>query len=215
MGCLTAPLKLLLFIIFVLLLVAGWLYRDRLGDIAGAAWREAKGEAPAAAQPGAPSREGLASARRKIGTLAAGRADSVVLTADETASLLRDGLDPLAGAFFDSMQVRLLEERISVAAVIRTGRLPADVLGPFSNAVREREPVRADGSLRVTGQGEGAWDVQRMQFRDIPLPKDAIPKLLGRAMGDTIGRAIPVRLPAGVADLRVREAGLTLYRTPQ
>jgi len=213
MGCLTAPFKLLFFVVFLLLIAAGWLYRDRLADIGRAAWGEATGKAPAVAVTGEPSAEGLASATRKIATLGAGRADSVVLTADEAASLFRDGLDRFAGALFDSMGVRLLDGRIAVSAVVRTGRLPADVLGPFASAVRDREPIRAEGSLRVVGPTQGEWDVQRMQFRDIPLPKDAIPRLLGRAMGDTVPRAVPVRLPRGVGDVQVRADGVTLYRT--
>jgi hypothetical protein len=215
MGCLTAPFKLLFFIVLLLLLAAGWLYRDRLGDIGRAAWREARGEAPAATAAGTPSAEGLASARRKIGQLEAGRADSVVLTAAEAASLIRNGLDRYAGEFFDSMGVRLLEERISVSAVIRTGRLPSEVLGPFASAVRDREPIRAEGNLRVLEPGMGGWDVQRMQFRDIPLPKDAIPRLLDRVSGDSGMREVPVRLPRAVADVRVRSDGLTLYRARQ
>ena len=217
MGCLTAPFKLLFAIFVLLLLVAGWLYRDRLGDMGRAAWREFRGEAPAAAAvvAGSPSAQNLASAQRKIGQLEAGRADSVVLTAGEAASLIRNGLDRHAGAFFDSMAVRLLDGRISVDAVIRTGRLPSEVLGPFASAVREREPIRAEGNLRVLEPGLAGWDVQRMQFRDIPLPKDAIPRLLDRVSGDSGMREVPVRLPRGVADLQVRSGGLTLYRARQ
>jgi hypothetical protein len=215
MGCLTAPFKILFAIIFLLLIVAGWLYRDRLGDIGRAAWREARGAAPSAVAAGSPSAEGLASARRKIGQLEAGRADSVVLTAGESASLIRNGLDRYAGEFFDSMGVRLLDDRISVDAVIRTGRLPSEVLGPFASAVRDREPIRAEGNLRVLEPGLAGWDVQRMQVRDIPLPKDAIPRLLDRVSGDSGMREVPVRLPRGVADLRVRSEGLTLYRVRQ
>ena len=215
MGCLTAPFKILFAIIFLLLIVAGWLYRDRLGDIGRAAWREARGAAPSAVAAGSPSAEGLASARRKIGQLEVGRADSVVLTAGESASLIRNGLDRYAGEFFDSMGVRLLDDRISVDAVIRTGRLPSEVLGPFASAVRDREPIRAEGNLRVLEPGLAGWDVQRMQVRDIPLPKDAIPRLLDRVSGDSGMREVPVRLPRGVADLRVRSEGLTLYRVRQ
>lgn len=215
MGCLTAPFRLLFFVVLLLLIAAGWLYRDRLGDIGRAAWREATGRTPTTAVTGVPSAEGLASAKRKVGTLAAGRADSVVLTAAEAASLLRDGLDRYAVAFFDSMGVRLLDGRIAVDAVVRTGRLPAELLGPFASAVRDREPIRAEGNLRVLEPERGAWDVERMQFRDIPLPKDAIPKLLGRAMGDSASRAVPVRLPRGVADVRVRAGGVTLYGARQ
>ena len=77
------------------------------------------------------------------------------------------------------------------------------------------EPISAEGNLRVLEPGTGGWDVQRMQFRDIPLPKDAIPRLLDRVSGDSGMREVPVRLPRAVADLRVRNDGLTLYRARQ
>lgn len=211
MGCLLAPFRLLLLLAIIVVLALGWLYRDRLGDIAGAAWREARGMPVAAEDAGVPSPEGLTAARQKVARLAAGRADSVVLTAGETASLLRDGFDPFATAFFDSMHVRLGSGRIAVGAVVRTGRLPAELLGPFAGAVRDREPVTAEGALRVSEPGKGAWDVQRLQVRNIPLPKDAVPRLLGRALGDTTARAVPVRLPREVVGITVRPEGVTLH----
>lgn len=215
MGCLTAPFKLLGFLLLVAALALGWLYRDRLAAMGRAAWREARGEPSSEVASGAPAATSLESARRKIATLAASRADSVVLDASETASLLREGLDPYASTFFDSMQVRLADNSIGVAAVVRTDRLPANVLGPFARAIRPREPMSAEGPLSVTAAGRGLWEVRRMQFRNIPLPRDAVPKLLGRAVGDSTARALPIRLPAAVRGARVRPGGLTLYRTPQ
>ena len=215
MGCLTAPFKLLFFLVLVAALVLGWLYRDRLAAMGRAAWREARGEPAVTTETGSPGASSLESARRKIATLAAGRADSVVLDASETASLLREGLDPYASTFFDSMQVRLADGSIGVAAVVRTDRLPANVLGPFARAIRPREPMSAEGPLTVSEAGRGSWEVRRMQFRNIPLPRDAVPKLLGRAVGDSTMRALPIRLPAAVRGARVRPGGLTLYRTAQ
>jgi prepilin-type N-terminal cleavage/methylation domain-containing protein len=149
-----------------------------------------------------------AAARRELGKMdVAGGSNPMLRLAEQP--------DGYAGEFFDSMAVRLLDGRISVDAVIRTGRLPSDVLGPFASAVRDREPIRADGNLRVLEPGLAGWDVQRMQVRDIPLPKDAIPRLLDRVSGDSGMREVPVRLPRGVADLRVRSDGLTLYRVRQ
>ena len=213
MGCLTAPFKLLGFLLFVAALALGWLYRDRLGAMGRAAWREARGLPAGEIATGVPAAGSLESARRKIAGLAAGRADSVVLDASETASLLREGLNPYASAFFDSIQVRLAENSIGVAAIVRTDRLPANVLGPFARAIRPREPMSAEGPLSIPEPGLGSWEVSRMQFRNIPLPRDAVPKLLGRAVGDSTRRAIPIRLPPEIRDARVRPGGLTLYRT--
>ncbi len=210
MGCLTAPFKLLALLLFVAALALAWLYRDRLGDIGRAAWREATGRPAPAVDSGMPSPAALERAERKVESLA--RADSVILTAEETASLFQRGLEPYSRAFFDSMQVRLGAGTIGVTTIVRTDRLPSGLLGPFGGALREREPVSADGAVRVTGPGRGVWEVRRLQFRDIPLPRDAIPRLLGRATGDSARSEVPLALPARVGGVQVRPDGVTLYR---
>lgn len=215
MGCLTAPLKLLGLLLFIALLLLGWLYRDRLGAMAGAAWREARGRPAAAIAVGIPSEDALSDARRKIARLSTSRTDSVVLTPAEAASLLREGLDQYARSLFDSMQVQLGEDVVGITATVRTDRLPAGILGPFGSAVRDREPVTASGPIRMAAPGRGEWEVRRFEFRSIPLPGDAVPRLLGRAMGDTARRTVPVQFPAGVAHIRVHPAGVTLFGAPQ
>jgi hypothetical protein len=210
MGCLTAPFKLLALLLFVAALALAWLYRDRLGDMGRAAWREATGRPAPAVDTGMPSPAALERADRKVESLA--RADSVILTAEETASLFQRGLEPYSRAFFDSMQVRLGAGTIGVTTIVRTDRLPAGLLGPFGGALREREPVSADGVVRVTEPGRGVWEVRRLQFRDIPLPRDAIPRLLGRATGDSARSEVPLAFPARVGGVQVRPDGVTLYR---
>lgn len=210
MGCLTAPFKLLALLLFVVLLGLGWLYRDRLADMGRAALREATGAPAPAVDTGRPSAEALESAQRKVQSLE-GAADSVVLTAAETASLFQRGLEPYSRAFFDSMQVRLGDGTVGVTTIVRTERLPSGLLGPFGGALREREPVSADGVVRIVEPGRGAWEIRRLQFRDIPLPRDAIPRLLARASGDSARSDVPLALPASVRDLRVRPDGVTLY----
>ncbi len=210
MGCLTAPFKLLGLLLFVVLLALGWLYRDRLADMGRAALREVTGAPPPVVDAGYPSADALASAQRKVESLG-GQADSVVLTAAEAASLFQRGLEPYSRAFFDSMQVRLGDGTVGVTTIVRTERLPSGLLGPFGGALREREPVRADGVVRVVEPGRGSWEIRRLQFRDIPLPRDAIPRLLARASGDSARRDVPLALPATVHDLRVRPDGVTLY----
>ena len=60
--------------------------------------------------------------------------------------------------------------------------------------------------------GLGEWDIDRLSIRDIPLPREAVPRLLARALGDSVRRTLPLELPQAVRDLRVRPDGVTLYR---
>ncbi len=207
-GCLTAPFKMLAFLVLIAALVLGFLYRDRLGEWGREAWRDFRNEPAAVAVVGAPSEDALASARQKIEQL--GGADSVVLGADEVASLLRAGLDPYTRGTMDSLEVRLRDGAIAATATVRTSRLPSGMMGPLGMALREYEPITAEGSLRVGAPGEGQWQVDRISFRDIPLPRDAVPAIMQRVSGDST-RTVPVRLPEEVRGIRLRADGVTLY----
>lgn len=211
-GCLSAPFKLLLFLALVAALALGWLYRDRLGDVAADFRRRVTGADVVESAAGLPGPEALQRARAKIARL--DRADSVVLSAAETASMLYDGFAPYARGTLDSMQVTLGDGDISVTSLVRTSRLPSGLLGPFGAAMREREPITAQGPIRVVAAGQGAWDVRRISFRDIPLPSAAVPQILDRALGDS-SRALPFALPRSARDVRVRPSGVTLYARPQ
>ena len=93
MGCLTLPFRLLGCLVMIGLLVLGWFYRDELAGAARGLYDRASGR-PAAVRelPGRPSAAELRSAERKIAALTAGRADSVVLTADDLGlQLTREG----------------------------------------------------------------------------------------------------------------------------
>jgi hypothetical protein len=173
--------------VLLALLVAGWLYRDRL--------LEAIGRGPRTEQPaeGRPSAKALSAARAKVDSLGRGRADSVVLDASQAASLIGAGLDPMVRGQIDS------------------ARLPRELLGPLAIAVHDREPVSASGPIRVAGPGRGEWTIERLDVRGVPMPRDAVQGLLARALGRPTAWTLPVRLPPGVRDMRIRLTGAVLF----
>jgi hypothetical protein len=211
MGCLTFPLKLVLVLLLVAGAVAAWLYRDRI--VAG--MRGLTQPAAAASRVGRPTTRALAAAESKIDSLNGWRADSVVLAPDEAASLIGSALYPAARRQLDSMRVTLGDGQIDVTASLATARLPRELLGPLAVAVRPREPIAAGGPIRITAPGQGEWEPRRFRIRDFPLPTAAVPRLVGRALGDSTRRTLPLRIPAGVRGLRVRPDGITLYGTPR
>ncbi len=213
MGCLTAPFKVVGCLGLVAVLVVGWLYRDRVE-------REARGllgriERPhpsaSSSSTGRPGTRALASADVKIDSLNGWRADSVVLSPAEVASLLGRGLSPAFRRELDSLQVELLDGEVRVRARLRTARLPRDVVGPLAVALRSNEPVAATGPLRVTGPGRGEWAVRSFAIRSIPVPAAAVPRLVARALDEAGRTTVPWTVPAGVRDVRVRPGGATLY----
>jgi hypothetical protein len=207
MGCITAPFKLLVLLVLVGAAVGAWLYRDEvLRRVRGSVQAPAK-----LAEVGRPSDRALRAARAKVASLGPSVADSVVLTPSETASLLRDGLRPEVRSQLDSIEVRLGEDEVDVRALLSTARLPKELVGPVAMALRDREHVTAAGPLQVVGAGRGEWAVRRFAVRDFPLPRDAVPRVISRALGDSSRQAIPVQIPRAVRSVRVRPGGVTLY----
>jgi hypothetical protein len=207
MGCLTFPFRVLGFLLILALVAAGWLYRDRLLE-----WgRGVTGTPRASVSIGTPSPAALARARAALARLEQGQADSVVLDADASASLMAQALGPVVGGQMDSLRVRLSDGRVGFDASLRTARLPRELLGPLAIAVRSREPIAATGAVRMVEPGMAEWDIDRLSVRDIPLPRETVPRLLARAFGDSARRTLPLALPQVVRELRVRPEGVTLY----
>ncbi len=208
MGCLTFPFRVLSLLLILALAAGGWLYRDQLLE-----WgRGLSGRRHATLSVGRPSPAGLARARAAIARLQRGSVDSVVLDADESASLMAEAIGPVVAGQLDSVRVRLSDGRVGFDGSLRTSRLPRELLGPLAVAVRSREPISATGAVRMVQPGLGEWDIDRLSIRDIPLPREAVPRLLARALGDSARRTLPLELPQAVRDLRVRPDGVTLYR---
>jgi hypothetical protein len=172
-------------------------------------------ETESSAGAGRPGSRALTSATSKVDSLNGWRADSVVLTPSEVASLIGAGLAPSLRRQLDSLEVELQEGAVAVSAKLATARLPRELTGPLAMALRDREPVQAAGPIEVTAPGRAEWTVRSFRIREFPIPRDAVPKLLARAFGDTARRTIPVRIPEGIREIRVRPSGATLFGNPR
>lgn len=214
-GCLTAPFRALGCLVLVIALGWGWLHRDRLVAEARRMIGGSSGSAPAAVSSSArPGKRARRTALAKVDSLNGWRADSVVLTPAEVASLLSAGLDPDLRQRLDSLRVELREGEIVVSARLATDRLSRDLVGPLAGMLRPTEAIQATGPLAIRRPGRGEWTVRQFRIRDFPLPREVVGRLLARATGDSAGRAIPFRVPAGVRDIRVRPSGAWLLGAP-
>jgi hypothetical protein len=210
MGCLTAPFKFAGCLGLLILLGIGWLYRDRLTSEV----RNLIGsfsDDDGATSAGRPGTRSLMAARAKIDSLNGWRADSVVLNASEVASMIGTGLDPNLRNQLDSLQVELQDGSVLVKARLATARLPKELVGPLAMALRPTEPIEAAGPLEVVGPRKAEWAVRSFSIRNFPLPRDAVPKLVAKALGDPKRRTVPVRIPDGIREVRVRPSGMTLF----
>jgi hypothetical protein len=222
MGCLTAPFKRIGCLGLVILLGLGWLYRDRLEDEAERLIERARDLVPSSseaasttpapsASTGRPGVTALKSARAKVDSLNGWRADSVVLTASEFASLVGTGMDGQLRRQLDSMRVELLDGEFRISAQLRTEGLPPEMLGPLAGALGPREPVAAAGPLRVTRPGAGEWRVRTFRIGEVAVPEEMVPRIVGEALGDRSRTAVPVEVPEGVRAIRILPGGAILY----
>lgn len=191
----------------ILLLGVGWLYRDHIVDFAR---RILHKQQDTAESVGRPSEGGARRALDKVDSLNAWRADSVVLTATEIASLIGAGLDPGFRGYMDSLQVGLEEGRVRIEASFDTRQIPKDLLGPLGGMVDNREHLKAGGPVAVSEPGKAEWRVDQLTLGSFPFPRDVIPRLLERATGSRTA-TIPVMIPQGIRAVAIHPTGVTLY----
>ncbi len=189
--------------------VVAWQERDRIGELLGR-----KGGAEEAVRTGRPSEAGLARARDKVDSLNGWRADSVLLTPGEAASLVADAMADTRVGTLDSMEVELGDDELALRGVMDTDWIPRDLLGPLGGLVGDRQPVLLRGPLRFRREGRAGWQVERVKVGDLSLPLAIVHRFLEAAIPGSRSAGLPVRIPDGVGGLAVRPGVLVLYGRP-
>jgi hypothetical protein len=213
-GCLKGVARLVAVALIVIALLVAWWFRDPI-LAAGAKWFGPKRTAlPPVADTavGAPTPSAVASSNTKLTGLARPAADSVILTANEMASMIGAGLDWRVRRTFDSLRVELLDGRFAVHARLDTRQVPQDALGPFAFMVREREPIRLAGPLTVVRPGHGQWTLEEISIRGFPFPRAMVKNLAQRMAGADSTGALPVPLPPEVRDIVIKPTGVIVYK---
>lgn len=214
-GCLKGLTRLTLLALLVVALAVAWWFRDPILH-AASRWLGPKRTAlPPVADTavGAPTPSAVASSGAKLEGLARpAAADSVVLSANEMASLIGAGLDWRVRKTFDSLRVELLDGRFAVHARLDTRQIPAQVLGPFALMVHEREPIRLAGPLAVVSPGRGRWTLEEISIRGFPFPTPMVRQVAQRMAGADSTGALPVPLPPDVRDIVITPTGVTVFK---
>lgn len=207
-GCLVWPFRLALAALLLLLLAGGWLYRRELAGM----WRFWRGGTPAE-EPvtGRATARGFAAATSKIDSLNGWRADSIVLDAEELASLLEAGLGGAAAKYLDSVSVTLGTDHATVQASLATEAIPAQAFGPFRRFVRARERVSVGGRMAVLGKETGALRVDQVKLRGIPFPSSLVGRFMSTSLDANEDGTVRFKLPEGIRDLKIRPSGVVLY----
>jgi len=215
-GCLKGLFRLFVFVLLLVGVAAAYWYRQPIGR----AFDRLVGRRDTAlpkvspdSGTGAPTPAALASAQRKLATLAAPRGpDSVVLTPNEMASLVGNGIDWSVRRTFDSLRIELSEGAIAVNARLDTKLIPQDALGPLRGLLAEREPIRIAGPLKIARPGVARWTVQSIALRGFPFPPPVVKSLARQTAGADSTGSVALQVDPAVAQLVIHPAGVVLYR---
>jgi hypothetical protein len=201
--------RIFLAIILILLLAAGWLYRTEISRYV----RGVVDPMSVARRTGTPSPEAKVRAERKLISLSTDRPDSVVLAADELASLVVSGTEILGIRGVDSISIELGDRRIRTRAMIETAELPARFRSLIPGNLRAWEEIVAEGELAPARPGMAEWNLERVIVRGLPLPADLVARIVNQATGTATDGRLRVTLPAGMSGFRVRPEGVAIYRS--
>jgi hypothetical protein len=220
-GCLR---RLGCLILLLAIACVGWLTREKWlkivpGAKAGADSSSATAAAPERTwQPLSP--DAGARGKRAIDGLAAARGPVFVnLAPDEIASYV---VQAAGGAFpgtADSVEAAVIGDVLYVRAIVPTKDIAGSgVLGPLAGLLNERERVSLGGSLRVIKPGLSEFQLRDVKLRDFSVPRAAIPRLVrqitkGKTTPGVSNDALAVPTPKSLADVRIANGRVTLYKT--
>jgi hypothetical protein len=90
-------------------------------------------------------------------------------------------------------------------------------LGPLSGMLEGKQELSLRGRLEVLKPGRAQFRVDQVALKELKLPAAMIAQLVGRIGirgrdSSVAGDAIPVRVPAELADVRVGKGRVTLYK---
>ena len=119
----------------------------------------------------------------------------------------------------DSIEATTIANRMYVRAVISLDDFKAaDALGPLSGIVGRRERLQMGGTFALVRSGLAQFLVEDVRLGELPIPRGAIPKLLrqirrGSMPTGVAENGLPFVVPPYVADARVADGKITLYKT--
>jgi hypothetical protein len=207
MGCLAAPFRILAFLLVVAGLAVGWWYREDILRFG----RRQLGMAEPSSPVGRPDAASLRSGQGRIDSLVRVRADSIVLSPAELASLIAAELARGPGGAPDSLTVELGDREVTVRARVATAPIPAAIRDLLGSALGERETVEVGGRLGLRRLGLGEFEVNRVRVKGFPVPRHLVQRMVDRYVPRTEEGVILFPVPDDFSGIRITPRGVTLY----
>jgi hypothetical protein len=212
MGCIA---RLGCLVVLVLLAIGAWLTRDRW-------WHKINGSPSATAGPQWEPLSPAAGARgkRAIDNLANPSGPVFTnLSAGEVASYVFQTAARTIPASADSAEAAVIGDALYVRAVLPMKDIAGSgILGPLAGLLNARERLQLGGSFHVIRPGLSEFQIREIKLRDFKVPTGAIPRLVqqithGSRPDGVSPDALPVITPRSLADVRIANRHVTLYKT--
>jgi hypothetical protein len=141
------------------------------------------------------------------------------LSANEIASYVFQTVARTLPASADSVEAAVIGDALYVRAVVPVKDLAGSgVLGPIGSLLNDRERLSFGGSFRVVRPGLSEFQIREIKLRDFKVPTGAIPRLVqqlqkGKRPEGIAPNALAVPTPTSLADVRIANHRVTLYKT--
>lgn len=143
----------------------------------------------------------------------------VSLRAPELAGVLATGMSKVLPSSATRPEVAIVDEQVLVRTVVALRDVAGDgaLRGLLGVALDGRDTLRMAGTLDLVRPGLAEYRVRELRLKGIDVPPRLIPALVGamhRAVtADSLpSDALPIPLPKAVADVRVANGKVTLYK---
>jgi hypothetical protein len=216
MGCLFRMIGIA--VLVAVLLVAGWIYRDDIRRWVGRG-------SPATAVATEPAWEPLT-------TAGAARARAIVARLEKRSGRVYENVRPadLSALVFEELskqalppsardaEATVMGDRLYIRANVKLSDFGGrDALGALGRLLGDREQVQFGGSLGVVRPGLAQYRVEALRIGNLDVPPPLIPKLVRRIDASArpeglAANALPLEIPAYIADVRIGEGTVTLIK---
>jgi hypothetical protein len=208
-GCLVA---------LVAIAIGLWITQDKWMRLIGRDSAPPEASADRVWQP--LSADAAARGQRAIEGLSAARGPVYAnLTANEIASYVVQAAGGAFPASSDSVEAAVIDDALYVRAIVPTKDIArSGALGPLAGLLNDREKISLGGSFRVIRPGLSEFQLRDAKLREFSVPRSAIPRLVqaitrGKKTPGVADDALPVPTPTSLADVRIANGRVTLYKT--
>lgn len=216
MGCMR---KIGCFVVLLCIAILAWLVRDRWLP-----YLDRSRDQDTASVSTAPvweplTEEGANRAREQIASLESSRGPVFVnIRPGDVAAHLLQSLARVLPPNAEDARAAVIGDEIHIKAWVRLADLGgANALGALAGLLAERDTVQFGGRFEVVRPGLAQFHVTTARIGNLNIPARVIPRLV-RQMGrgtrpeGLADDALPLEVPAYIADVRAARGRLTLYK---